>query len=199
MAIKLLISNTRVSFANGLFTASALEEGQQKKYGADFILQDDSTVYEVDPVDSKKRTKTTLKAAELKVANEAWKGKGEAMLKSLEASKRAIRDGDLRLDKSGAVRDGYEGRQYVTAKNVQRPTVVNNIGEPVTEEDGTVYSGCVVHVMLSLYANTEAKKKGVFASLQGVRFARDSDRFGGGGVARADEFDGLEEDADDIA
>lgn len=198
--MKLLITNTRVSFANGLFNASALEEGQTKKYGADFILQEDSVVYAVDPIDPAKRTKTTLKDAELKVADEAWKGKGKAMLGALEASKKAVRSGDMRLDKAGNVRDGYEGRTYITAKNAMRPKVIDRRRDPVDEEDGIVYSGCVVNVMCELYANTQPSKKGVFASLLGVQFVRDDKRFGGGGVARAEDFDVLEEEeVDDLA
>ena len=38
MSMKLKVTNTRVGFAHGLFKASAFEEGQQAKYGADFIL-----------------------------------------------------------------------------------------------------------------------------------------------------------------
>ncbi len=196
--MKLHLNNVRVSFANGIFTASALQEGQQAKYGADFILQPDSVVLRVNADGSK--TKVTLDAAELEVANEAWKGKGAQMLKTLESSKRSIRQGDMRVNKSGDVYEGYEGRTYVTAKSPTRPLVVNTDRTPLTEDDGVIYSGCYVNVISDLYANTQPAKKGVFAALKAVQFVRDGDAFGGGAPARADEFDAVTGvDAEDFA
>jgi hypothetical protein len=201
--MKLQISNTRVAFAHGLFKASAFEEGQTPKYGCDFILTPSSKVYEVTKAadGSIKRTETTLKKAELAVADEAWKGKGKEMLENFEASKKAVRDGNKRLDKSGEVYDGYENSWYVTAKSASRPPLYDAEGNTTTEEDGVIYSGCFVHVSLDLYANTKPKTRGVFAGLTGVRFARDGDAFGGGGKASADDMAGLDggADAEDLA
>ncbi len=188
--MKLHLNNVRVSFANGIFRASALEPGQQEKYGADFILQPDSVVLAVKSDGTK--AKTTLAAAELAVADEAWKGKGKQMLATLEASKRAIREGNKRVNKAGDVYDGYEDRTYVAAKSPTRPLVVNTDRSPITEEDGVIYSGCYVNAIIELYANTQPTKKGVFAALKGVQFLRDGDAFGGSAPARADEFDAVE-------
>lgn len=197
--MKLHLNNVRISFANGIFHATALQEGQTPKYGADFITQPDTVVLEVKPDGTK--VKTTLAAAELAVANEAWKGKGAQMLKTLEASKKAIRDGDLRVNKSGDVYEGYEGNQYVTAKNTARPLVIGRDRAPLTEDDGVIYSGCIVNAIVEVYANTVPAKKGVFAALKGVQFWADADAFGGGGTARAEEFDEATEGAtaDDFA
>ena len=196
--MELYIANARVSFANGLYKASAFEAGQEEKYGADFIITDTAQVYEVKPDGTK--VKTTLKAAELAVANDAWKGKGTTVLEDLEASKKAYRNGNKRKNKNGEVYEGYEGNWYITAKNKTRPTLLDAQRQPVTEEDGTIYSGCYVNVRLSLYANTKPATKGVFAGLKGVQFAGHGDAFGGGGAARADEFDVVEgATADDIA
>ena len=196
--MKLHLNNVRVSFANGLYKASAMEAGQQEKFGADFILQPDSVVLRVNPDGSK--TKTTLKDAELAVANDAWKGNGAKILATLEASKKAIRDGDKRVNKAGDVYEGYEGNQYVTAKSPTRPMLVDQQRQPITEADGTIYSGCYVNAIIELYANTQPTKKGVFAGLKGVQFVRDGDAFGGGAPAAADEFDVVEgADAADFA
>lgn len=196
--MKLHLQNVRVSFANGLYTASAFEAGQQEKFGADFILQDDSVVLQVNADGSK--TKTTIKAAELAVANEAWKGNGAKMLASLEPSKKSIRDGDKRTNGAGDIYEGYEGRTYVTAKTPTRPLLIDQARRPVTEEDGVIYSGCYVNAIIEIYANTVAKTKGVFAGLKGVQFVRDGDSFGGSAPAKADEFDAVEgAGADDFA
>lgn len=188
--MKLHLNNVRVSFANGLYKASAFEAGQQEKYGADFILQPDSVVLRVNPDGSK--TKTTLKDAELAVAAEAWKANGAKVLASLEGSKKSVRDGNKRTNNSGEVYEGYEGNLYVTAKTATRPLLVDANRAPVTEEDGTIYSGCYVNAIVELYANTKPATKGVFAQLKGVQFVRDGDAFGGGAPARADEFDAVD-------
>lgn len=191
--MKIQISNCRVSFANGLYRASAFEEGQTPKYGADFILTDRSEVFEVHRDANGKiiRKKTTMEDAMLAVANEAWKGKGKAVIDDLESSKKCYRNGDKRINASGEVYDGYAGRWYVTAKSTTRVPLFDAQGNAVTEEDGVIYSGCYVHVSFDLYANTNPKTRGIFAGLTGVRFAGDGDSFGGSAKATADDFAGL--------
>lgn len=196
--MKLHLNNVRVSFAHGLYKATAMEPGQQEKFGADFILQPDSVVLRVNADGTK--TKTTLKDAELAVATEAWKANGAKVLASLEASKKAIRDGSKRVNKAGDVYEGYEGNTYVTAKSATRPLLVDQHRQPVTEEDGTIYSGCYVNAIFELYANPQPTKKGVFAGLKGVQFVKDGDAFGGGAPAASTEFDVVEgADAADFA
>lgn len=196
--MKLHLNNVRVSFANGLYKASAMEAGQQEKFGADFILQPESVVLRVNADGTK--TKTTLKDAELAVATEAWKANASKILATLEASKKSVRDGSKRVNKSGDVYEGYEGNWYVTAKSPTRPLLIDQNRQPVAEEDGTIYSGCYVNAIVELYANTQPTKKGVFAGLKGVQFVRDGDAFGGGAPAAATEFDMVEgADAADFA
>lgn len=197
--MKLQIQDARVSFANGLFKSSAFEEGQVPKFGADFILGPEAKVFRVTKDADGKITRTpiTLAAAELEVANEAWKGKGKEMLASFEASKKSIRDGNKRVNKDGDVYDGYEGCWYVTAKATARPALYDAGGNPTTEEDGVIYSGCYVHVSFDLYANVKPKTRGVFAGLTGVKFSREGDSFGGGAKSEADDFAGLGDAADD--
>lgn len=197
--MKLKITNARVAFAHGLFKASAVEEGQQAKFGADFILEPESKVFEMTA--DKKLVPTTMKDAMLKVANETWKGRGAEMLEDLEASKKCHRNGNRRVNKSGDVYEGFEDRWYVTAKAATRPGLYNLDKSPVAEEDGVIYSGCYVNVIFDLYGNSQPKKKGVFAGLTGVQFAKDGDSFGGGGAAKADDFDDLSTGAgaDDFA
>lgn len=198
--MKVMIQNVRVSFGHGLFTASALEEGQQPKFGADFILEENSKVFTVKADGTK--VASTMKQVMLDVANEAWKGKGQDMLDDLEASKKCYRNGNKRTGKDGEVYDGYEDKWYVTAKSATRPAIYNRDRSPISKEDGIVYSGCYVNVIFDVYANTQPKKKGVFAGLTGVQFFKDGDAFGGGGgTAKADDFDDLSDgsDADDMA
>lgn len=192
--MKINILNARIGFAHGIFKASALEEGQTPKYGADFIIGKDTKIVIVN--EDKSRTSSTMRQVMLTVANEAWKGKGEDVLADLEASKKCFRNGDRRVNKSGEIYDGYEGNTYVTAKSTVRPTVLGRRKEPITEADGKIYSGCYVNAIISIYANTVPKKKGVFAGLEGVQFVADGEAFGGGGPAKEDDFADLGDYAD---
>ena len=196
--MKLHLNNVRVSFANGLYQMQKAGPTAEPKYGADFILQPDSVVLRVNADGSK--TKTTLKDAELAVATEAWKANGAKVLAGLEGSKKAIRDGNKRTNAAGDVYDGYADTWYVTAKSKTRPLLVDQHRQPVTEEDGTIYSGCYVNAIVELYPNTKPTEKGVFAGLKGVQFVRDGDAFGGGAPAAANEFDAVDgADAGDFA
>jgi len=201
MSMKLKITNARIGFAHGLFKARAMEEGQQPKYGADFILTEESKVFKQNA--DKVWVPTTMKEAQLAVANEAWKGKGAEMIEDLEPSKKAYRNGNKRKNKDGEIYEGYADAWYVTAKSSTKPKLFNRRPKNedgsdnlVTEESGVIYSGCYATVTFDLYANTQAKTKGIFAGLLGAQFVKDGDSFGGGGSAKADDFDDLGEGAD---
>lgn len=198
MSVTLHLKRARISYANGLYTASAAVEGGAKKFGSDFLIDDKTQVLEV--LEGGKKVATTMEAALLKVANATWKGNGKKMLDALDARQKAYRDGNLKTDKNGNSVGGYEDVWYVTAKNAQRPGTFAKDGTPVTAEDGVIYSGCYTYAIIELYGNAAPNKKGVFASLLGVRFEDDGDSFGGGRAASADEFDAADgADAEDIA
>lgn len=192
MGLELRLDNARIGFAQGLFKKSAFEEGQIEKYGSDFIVTPETKVLKLA---GDKWVATTLGAAQAEVATEAFKGdkaKAKSWFEDLTANQKSVRDGNKKKDKAGEVRDGYAGNLYVSAKNTTRPTTLNRDRTPVTEEDGVIYSGCYVNARISLYANTDPKRKGVFASLGGVQFNADGDSFGGARVAQASEFDVVE-------
>lgn len=192
MGLELRLDNARIAFAHGLFKKSAFEEGQIEKYGCDLILGPYTKVLKL--VDGK-WVPTTIAAAQGEVCIEAFKGdkaKAKAWFDDLEKNQKSVRDGNRRKNKSGEVYAGYEDNQYVTAKNTTRPTTLNTDTTPVTEEDGVIYSGCYVNARIGLYANTDPKRKGVFASLGGVQFRAIGDAFGGARVAQASEFDATE-------
>lgn len=203
MGITVRLKNVRLGFAQQLFTPSAFEEGQTKKFGCDSILVPGSSVEKKTGVDEAGRAvwaPTTMEAVLLEVANEATKGKGKAWMEGLENSKKCYRNGDLRTNSGGDVYEGYENCWYVTAKNKARPTIIDGQRRPLTEADGKPYSGCYATVTLDVYAMTETKKKGLHGAIKGVQFVRDGDAFGGGGVASPDDFEEVTEgaNADDL-
>lgn len=185
------LQNARLSFPD-LWEAKAMEANQTPRFGADFIIGDDTKVLAVGNDGGK--SETTMAKVLLAVANETWKSKGDKMLKALEPSKKCLRDGDARTTKEGDAYEGYEGRYYVTAKNKTRPTIIDRDRTPLTAEDGKPYSGCYVNAKIDVYGLADPKRKGVHAALLGVQFAKDGDAFGGGQVASADDFDELEMD-----
>lgn len=192
--MQVFINNARLSFPD-LFRAKAFEEGSTPKFGCDLIVVPETQVLAVTADGTKK--KTTMDKVLAAVAKEAWGDKGGKMLASLESKQKCLRDGDTRTNNDGDTYEGYEGCEYITAKNTRKPTVVDRDRTPLTEEDPRPYSGCFVNAKIDVYPNTKAKTRGIFAALMGVQFAKDGDALGGGGVASAEDFDELDDDFDD--
>lgn len=185
------LSNARISFANGLWNASAAVEGGIPKYNCDFIVSPETKVERKTP--DGKWVVTTLKEAQQLVALDAFKNdskKAIAWLDDLDARQKSVRVGDKNKDKAGDVRQGYEGNLYVhaTSKTLM-PVYRGDKSLVAREEDSPIYSGCYVNARVSLYANLKPGQKGLFASLQGTQFAKDGDAFGGGAKASADDFE----------
>lgn len=204
MGIEVQILEARIAFAHGLWTASAIEEGQAKKFGADFIFEERTKVFKIvrdaDTLQIVSKIPTTMDNILAEAAAQTWKTNAQGMLASLEASKKCYRDGNLRRTKSGDIYEGYEGRWFVAAKNKKQPTILDNKKDPqtrkaakLTESDGRIYSGCYVNAVIEAYGMSEPKKKGVHASLKSVQFWGDGESFGGGGsVGTADDYDSLD-------
>jgi hypothetical protein len=107
-----------------------------------------------------------------------------------------IHNGDAK-----ATYEGYEGNLFFNASNKVRPTVVNRDRSPLTAQDGVVYSGCFVNVIIDVWAQDNEYGKRINAQLQGVQFFKDGDAFSGGGTAAdAGDFDEIADgaDADDL-
>lgn len=197
--MKILLKNARISFADGLFNAGTPKgvPNATPKFGSDFIIDPKTSVFK--QVEGKWLA-TTMDKVILEMANDAWKGKGQAMLDSLNADKKCYRNGNARVDESGSIRSGYEGTMYVSAKNKVRPEVVDKDMSPLVQEDGKPYSGCRVNVSFDIYVLTDATKKGVHATLKAVQFAGDDESFGGGVTAgaAAASFEDISVEAEDL-
>lgn len=194
----LRLTKARISFANGLWNASAAVEGGTPKFGCDFIVSPETRV-ERKTADGK-WVATSLKEAQALTAAEAFKGdakKAQAWFDDLDARQRSVREGNKNKDKAGDIRTGYEGNLYIAAKSKTRMPVYRGDRTEVTSEDASpVYSGCYVNARVSLYCNLKPGQKGLFASLQGTQFHSDGDAFGGGAKASSDDFEEVTEGAD---
>lgn len=172
MIIKL--ENVRLAFAD-LFEPTAFEEGQEKKYGATFLI-------------SKKAPQIReLEAAILEVAVTEWKDKAKGILATIRTNpnKFCFQDGETKNY------DGFQGCMALAAKNKKRPTVRDRDKTPLTEADGKPYAGCYVNASVEIWAQDNKWGKAIRASLRGVQFLRDGDAFSAGSIASEDEFDDL--------
>lgn len=180
--MKIQLKNVRLNYSKGLFHASAFDADSDAKYNGDFIFAKDSPNLKiiVDAIQSE--------------ATREWGEKGQEILKSVKASGKiwCLRDGDAKVNKDGNPIQGYPGNMFVSAKNTIRPLLIG--GGPdgrgaVAEEDGVLYSGCFVNVILDVRAGSKPSKQ-VWAYLLGVQKCGDGDSLGGV-TAAADDFEAI--------
>ncbi len=178
--MKVMLKNVRLAFPN-LFEARGVGDSEPR-FSATFIF----------PVDGEAHKAMT--AAIEQVAKEKWGAKTEASMKTVRAkNKLCLHDGAEK-----ARYDGFDGMMYVSASNKDRPLVVDRKRAPLQPGDGLPYAGCHVNAQIDIWAQENQYGLGINAGLLGVQFAKEGDRFGGGGVASADAFDEIEEDDSDL-
>lgn len=204
MGIKVRLTKARIGFANGLAEAKALAPGAKAKYSGDFIIQDDTLVEEILPDGTK--VKTTIEKVQLKLADEATKGKGKKFVELLEGKQKAYRDGNKHVSKGGEVYQGYEDLFYISAKSEKAANLRKADGSlvggsflcldrdksEIDPQSGKIYSGSHVNGVLEFYINTDPNKKGIFSAMKIVQFHSDGDAFGGTSApADADDVEDL--------
>lgn len=128
-----------------------------------------------------------MKRAVANAATEKW-GPKEKWPQRLRLP---FRDGDEKDDL-----DGYRGHIYVTATSKQKPGVINQEREYITEESGEFYAGCYARATLIAFAYDTAGNKGVSFSLQNIQKIRNGKPFSGKKKAE-DEFESVDRDEGD--
>lgn len=181
--MKIKLFDVRLSFP-ALFTAEPFKPGDPPKFKGTFLIEKGSEQHKM------------VEQAILQVARDKWGAKAEKIIASIRSNpnKFCYQDGDSKSY------DGYEGMMALSAKNALRPTVVDANKTPLVEADGKPFAGCYVHAVVDLFAYDNSGS-GISASLMGVQYAREGDRFTGGGVASDDDFDDVTSGAtaDDLA
>jgi Protein of unknown function (DUF2815) len=168
MGIELKLNNVRLAYPN-LFVPTSFEDDQEKKYQATLIIKKGSPQH------------AALTAAVKKAITDTWPdGKPPTL-------KHCIRDGSEKADKDGFGEDIV----FISPKNKKRPTVVDRDRTPLTESDDRPYGGCMVNAIVDVWPQNTPKYKRVNVSLLAIQFYADGDAFGGGRVAKADEFDDI--------
>lgn len=185
--MKVRINKVRISFADDIFNARAMEDGGDKKFNGEFILAPNHPDV------------PTLEKAIDTAGAEFFKDKWKALKPKLEGENRLTLRKTPRTNQEGEIYDGYDGMFWVRASNKKRPLVINADKTPLTEQDGKIYSGCFVTVILDVFGHYHTKGGNrVLAELKGVQFVEDGDAFGGGAPAKPDDFDDLSGDASDL-
>lgn len=179
--MKLSIKNVRLAFPV-LFNAKSVNGEGDPAFSASFLL------------DSKHPQIAEIKKAIDEVGRAKWGQKWEAVKKQMEAAdKTALHDGDTKAEYAG-----FEGNLFINARNKVRPLVIDRDKSPLVESDGKPYAGCYVNASIELWAQDNNYGKRINASLRGVQFLKDGDAFAGGGTSSDDEFDVVDEEADDL-
>jgi hypothetical protein len=156
-----------------LFKATAMKEDQEKKFSATFILD-------------KKKHKDQIVALEaLRAKVHKTELKGAALVGQL------IRDGGEREGKEGF----GDGVVFLRASSSKRPTVIKRDKTPAVEEDDLFYGGAIVNAIITLWPQNRRDGKRVNASLGGVQFVREGERFGTAPTS-AEEFPDVEDEGD---
>lgn len=160
------LNNVRLSFPH-LFTPQSMEEGQEKKFRATFILSNEHHAALIASIE-KLIDRLALDTFKKKVP-----------------FKSCFHDGNEKPDV-----DGYgDGVMFITASRKTRPAVVDRSVNPITEEDGIIYGGCYVNATIRLWVQDNKWGKRVNAELRAVQFVKDGPSFGAGPVNAEDEFE----------
>lgn len=168
------LKDVRICFPT-LFTPKQINGQGDYKFSASFLFPTNSPQH-----------KAMLKAIEA-VAKAKWPQKWESILERLRKKDHlCLKDGDLKSEY-----EGYEGNMFVNASNTQRPLVIAPDKSALAESDGKPYAGCYVNVSLSVWAQDNQFGQRINATLRGVQFLRDGDRFAGGGIADTSDFEDI--------
>jgi hypothetical protein len=179
----ILVKNVRLSYPHLFKPYAGPNNGEKKsepKYSAKFWLDKKTHAADI----------KELGAIIAKTMTEAFKGR-------IPNDKLCLRDG------AQEGKDELVGVWVLAASESKRPDVINRDKTRINEDDDIVYAGCVVNVLIRLWAQNNSWGKRVNANLIAVQFVRDGERFSG--IERPDiddafediagEFEGAEETA----
>lgn len=166
---KFRFDNVRVSFTKWLYEAD-----ENDKYSVSIIIDPNNPCLE--------EAKHFIE----KKAKEKWGEKAAAKLKQAYASNNVVlRSGDT---KDTDRYPEYEGMMTMNAYSKKKPVMYAADRRPITENDGTIYSGCYCNVIVDFWIQDDSNRKGVNGALEGLMFVKDGERLGGGRSVTAEDF-----------
>jgi hypothetical protein len=145
--------------------------------------------YSVDILFDKKTDLTKLKELLEKTIKEKWGTKVPKVLNN------PIKDGDGTKKNGEPYGPEYHGCFFITVKNTRKPGVVDSQNQDIlTEEE--IYGGCFIRASVNAFAYDRSGNRGVSLSLNNVQKVKDGEAFGAARVSAADEFDVIDDEAD---
>lgn len=186
MSTKVKLLNVRLFFPD-LFEAVEFKPGDGKpRFNATFGIPK-----------TDKAQLALIEAAVQAEATEGWKAKGAAQVTAMRgnSNKFCLSDGDAKTY------EGAEGLMLLSAhrkKDAGRPYVIDRQKNPLTAEDGKIYSGCYVNCTVEIWPQVKGEgAPGMRCGLLGVQFSKDGDAFSGASKASPEDFDDLGEGTED--
>jgi hypothetical protein len=180
-SIQLVLTNVRLSYLYAFkpYQGKNDDGSISSSYTAHGILE---------PTDAQVRA---IKDAINKVATAAWGDKAGQVLQQLKAQdKLCLHDG---MTKSDAA---YQGKMFISANSKKQPRIVAPDRTEITTNPGhkhAPYSGCWGTLIVDIYAQSPDGRpskwgKRVNAGFMGVQLTKHDTAFGGGKVAKIEEF-----------
>lgn len=174
MAIKMMLKNVRLSYAN-LFQPRENKSGDLRYSTSLLIPKDHPQVDELSAVIDRQ---------------------GEERFGKKWASMRKRTDPLHDADENGRADDdpAYEGMFYINTSSERKPQVVDRQVQPIIDES-EIWSGCYANVSIAIFAFDVPENKGVSFGLNNVQKVKDGERLGGTPNAE-EEFEAMDDEDD---
>lgn len=180
------LKNVRLSYPH-LWEKQKANDEAKPKYSAAFLIDPETKIGK----QNIKKIKAAIAAAE----EAKWKKTGF----KYKQDRCCFFDGNEATNDEGVVKDGYADMMVIKASN-ERPIDLRHRNKSRADrDDDPFYGGCYVECILRLYGTDNGGSKGVFASLELVRFFEKGDPFGAPPVDDSilDDLDDYDEDEDE--
>lgn len=187
---KIVLRNVIIGFPR-LFTPERFNEQSQPAYSLKVFIEEGS--------EADTQIRDAIKAA----ATATWKGKAELRLKKYSGDPKAF---CYQSGETTEYEKPYGDACYILtarrpvpqgASTGNAPVVVDRRKNPITANDGLIYSGCICNVVVDIWAQESDKGSGVRCMLVSVQFVKDGKSYGAA-PATADDLDDLGDDPDAV-
>lgn len=173
------LQNVRLSFPQLFEPKAGDEPGSKPKFGATFLLHKGRNAADIKLLQAA--------VATVKTTSDVLKGK--------KIAKQPIREGAEKDQLDGYTDDVL----FISARNHNRPGVVNRDLTPLVAADGKPYAGCYVNATVECYGYTHPKSgPGITWSLRNVQFVKDGEPFGAKVTPAEQDFSALPDDEEGV-
>lgn len=132
-----------------------------------------------------------------RICQEKWKKNYDDM--HFKADRSCIVDGDTYTNQKGELVESHVGHYIIRASSDDRPAVVDNKRATLTKEDGKLYGGAIINMIITPYPVSGGEKggNGLFAGLGAIQVVGSGQRFGKAPIDPNSVFDEEEFEGDE--